>query len=67
MAVRNLAKSLSGNSEIRTSRIFALIKDLSIDAIVTGEECITDDAIAKWAPVWSRHANAHRRLEMSGL
>ncbi len=50
-----------------TSRIFALIKELSIDAIVTGEECITDDAIAKWTPVWSRHAKAHRRLEKSGV
>jgi len=50
-----------------TSRIFALIKDLSIDAIVTGDECITDDAIAKWTPVWSRHANPHRRLEKSGV
>ena len=46
-----------------TSRIFSLVKDLSIDAIVTGEECITDEAIAKWTPVWSRHANAQRRLE----
>lgn len=50
-----------------TSRIFALIKDLAIDAIVTGEECITDDAIVKWTPVWSRHANPHRRLEKSGV
>ena len=50
-----------------TSRIFALIKDLSIDAIVTGDECITDDAIAKWTPVWSRHAKAHRRPEKSGV
>jgi hypothetical protein len=48
-----------------TSRIFALVKDLSIDAIITGEECITDDAIAKWTPVWSRHANPHRRLQKS--
>jgi len=50
-----------------TSRIFALVKDLSIDAIVTGEECITDDAIARWTPVWSRHASAGRRLEKSGV
>lgn len=48
-----------------TSRIFALVKDLSIDAIITGEECITDDTIAKWTPVWSRHANPHRRLQKS--
>lgn len=46
-----------------TSRIFALVKDLSIDAIQSGEECITDNAIAKWTPVWSRHATHQRRLE----
>ena len=46
-----------------TSRIFSLVKELSIDAIVTGQECITDDAVAKWTPVWSRHANTQRRLE----
>ena len=40
--------------------------DLSIDAIISGDECVTDDAIAKWTPVWSRHANAQRRLEKSG-
>ena len=50
-----------------TSRIFALIKDLSIDAIVKGDECITDDAIAKWTPVWSRHANAYRRARCRKL
>jgi DNA polymerase III delta prime subunit len=50
-----------------TSRIFALVKDLSIDAILSGEECITDDAITKWTPVWSRHATAQRRLEQSGV
>jgi len=49
-----------------TSRIFALIKNLSIDAILTGEESITDDAIRKWTPVWSRHATVQRRLEKSG-
>ena len=30
-----------------TSRIFALVKYLSIDAILSGEEYITDDAIAR--------------------
>ena len=49
-----------------TSRIYALVTDLAIDAIVTGEECITDDAIAKWIPVWSRQATVQRRLEKSG-
>lgn len=42
------------------------IKDLSIDAIVTVEKCITDEAITKWTQVWSRHANAQRLLEKSG-
>lgn len=49
-----------------TSRIFSLVKDLSIDAICSGEECITDGAIATWSPVWSRHAPAQRRLEQAG-
>ena len=46
-----------------TSRIFALVKGLSIDTIVTGQECIADDTVANWTPVWSRHADAQRRLE----
>lgn len=66
LKVKSLKKILALTGGV-TSRIFALIKDLSIDAIVTGDECITDDAIAQWAPVWSRYANAHRRLEKSGL
>lgn len=34
--------------------------------LVHGASGITDDAITKWAPVWSRHATAQRRLEQSG-
>ncbi|MHC1551272.1 hypothetical protein [Phyllobacterium sp. K27] len=49
-----------------TSRIFSLVKDLSIDAIHSGEECITDGAVVRWSPVWSRHASAQRWLEQAG-
>jgi hypothetical protein len=66
LKVRSLKQILALTGGV-TSRIFALVKDLSIDAIVTGEECITDESIAKWTPVWSRHANAQRRLEKSGV
>ncbi len=62
LKVKSLKQILSLTGGV-TSRIFSLVKDLSIEAIVTGEECITDEAIAKWTPVWSRHANAQRRLE----
>lgn len=49
-----------------TSRVFSLVKDLAIDAIRTGEECITDDAVANWSPLWSRHSPVQRRLEQAG-
>lgn len=49
-----------------TSRVFSLVKDLAIDAIRTGEECITDDAVANWSPLWSRYAPVQRRLEQAG-
>ena len=65
LKVRSLKQILALTGGV-TSRIFALVKDLSIDAINSGDECVTDDAIAKWTPVWSRHANAQRRLEKSG-
>ena len=48
-----------------TSRVFSLVKDLAIDAIRTGEECITDEAVANWSPLWSRHAPVQRRLEQA--
>lgn len=65
LKVKSLKQTLAMTGGV-TSRIFALVKDLSIDAIVTGEECISDDAIAKWTPVWSRHAKTQRRLRRSG-
>ena len=49
-----------------TSRVFSLVKDLAIDAIRTGEECITDEAVANWSPLWSRYAPVQRRLEQAG-
>lgn len=49
-----------------TSRVFSLVKDLAIDAIRSGEECITDDAVVNWSPLWSRYAPVQRRLEQAG-
>jgi DNA polymerase III delta prime subunit len=49
-----------------TSRVFSLVKDLAIDAIRSGEECITDEAVANWSPLWSRYAPVQRRLEQAG-
>jgi hypothetical protein len=65
LKVKSLKQILAQTGGV-TSRIFALVKDLSIDSIHSGEECITDDAIAKWTPVWSRHATHQRRLERAG-
>ena len=65
LRVKSLKQMLALTGGV-TSRIFALVKDLSIDAIRSGEECITDDVITKWTPVWSRHAPVQRRLEKSG-
>lgn len=39
-----------------TSRIFIMIKSLAIEAIETGEERITDEAVQSWQPVWAKHA-----------
>ena len=39
-----------------TSRVFIMIKSLAIDAIETGEERITDEAVQAWRPVWAKHA-----------
>ena len=49
-----------------TSRVFSLVKDLAIDAIRSSEECITDDAVTNWSPLWSRYAPVQRRLEQAG-
>ena len=50
-----------------TSRGFSLVKDLAIDAIRSGEECVTDDTVANWSPLWSRYAPVQRRLEQAGV
>ena len=39
-----------------TSRVFIMIKSLAIEAIETGEERITDEAVQSWQPVWAKHA-----------
>lgn len=39
-----------------TSRVFIMIKSLAIDAIHSGEERITDEAVATWRPTWNKHA-----------
>lgn len=38
-----------------------MIKALAIEAIETGEERITDEAIHTWQPVWAKHAWSVRR------
>lgn len=44
-----------------TSRVFTMIKSLAIDAIESGEERITDEAVHAWQPVWAKHAWSVRR------
>ena len=39
-----------------TSRVFIMIKALAVEAIETGEERITDEAVQSWQPVWAKHA-----------
>ena len=39
-----------------TSRVFTMIKALAIDAIETGEEPITDEAVQAWQPMWVKHS-----------
>lgn len=43
-----------------TSRVFTMVKALAIEAIETGEERITSEAVRAWRPVWSRHPYAGR-------
>lgn len=38
------------------SRVLIMIKSLAIDAVQTGEERITDEAVQVWQPVWTKHA-----------
>lgn len=66
LKVKSLRQTLALTGGI-TSRVFSLVKDLAIDAIRSGEECITDDAVANWSPLWSRYAPVQRRLEQAGV
>lgn len=50
-----------------TSRIFIMIKSLAINAIESGDERITDDAVESWQPVWAKHAWSVRRQEVGAL
>ena len=55
LSVQSLRKILGATGGI-TSRIFIMMKSLAVDAIETGKERITDEAVAAWQPVWSKHA-----------
>ena len=66
LKVKSLRQILALTGGI-TSRVFSLVKDLAIDAIRSGEKCITDDAVANWSPLWSRYAPVQRRLEQAGV
>ena len=66
LKVKSLRQILALTGGI-TSRVFSLVKDLAIDAIRSGEECITDEAVANWSPLWSRYAPVQRRLEQAGV
>lgn len=39
-----------------TSRVFIMVKSLAIEAIETGEERITDEAVQAWQPIWVKRA-----------
>lgn len=39
-----------------TSRIFRMLNDLAIEAIETGAERITEEAIERWRPVMNHEA-----------
>ena len=45
LKVKSLRQTLALTGGI-TSRVFSLVKDLAIDAIRSGEECISDEAVA---------------------
>ncbi|KAA0909953.1 MAG: hypothetical protein KBT70_04510 [Roseovarius sp.] len=51
-----------------TSRVFIMIKSLAVEAIETGEERITDDAVQFWQPIWAKHAwrTPHRPMAEFG-
>lgn len=52
LSARGVRKILQGSDGI-TSSIFRMLNELAIEAIETGAERITDDAIERWRPVTS--------------
>ncbi|MDX8354838.1 TniB family NTP-binding protein [Cognatiyoonia sp. IB215182] len=60
LSVQSL-RSILGVSGGVTSRVFTMVKALAIDAIETGEERITDEAIQTWQPTWAKHSWNIRR------
>ena len=67
LSVQSLRKILGVTGGI-TSRIFVMMKALAIDAIDTGDECITDEAVTAWQPIWSKHAwhvESHAVVELN--
>ena len=64
LSVQSLRRILGATGGI-TSRIFIMVKALAIDAIERGTECITDEAVTAWQPVWSRNAWRVERHDMA--
>ncbi len=48
-----------------TSRVFTMIKSLAIEAIETGDERITDEAVQSWQPIWAKHVWSIPRQPMA--
>lgn len=44
-----------------TSRIFTMIKALAVEAIETGEESISDEAVQTWQPLWTKRTWVNRQ------
>ncbi|UXX81430.1 TniB family NTP-binding protein [Roseovarius pelagicus] len=55
LSVQSL-RSILGVTGGVTSRVFTMIKALAVDAVETGEERITDEAVQSWQPVWAKHS-----------
>jgi len=55
LSVQSLRKILGVTGGV-TSRIFIMMKAIAIEAIDGEAECITDEAVAAWQPVWSKHS-----------
>ena len=53
LSARAMRKILQVTDGI-TSKVFRMLNDVAIEAIETGAERITDDAIERWRPVMNR-------------